>query len=84
MISFVNQNITSKGRATEKSAAPALGVNSIETGYPKKWTAAGIRSCAHWLNWKCSITTVENEPYLLMITEYGTAQHIETLRSIVV
>jgi len=21
----------------------------------KAWAGAGIRSCAHWLNWKCSI-----------------------------
>jgi hypothetical protein len=48
------------------------------------WSAAGIRSFAHWLNWKCSIATVENKPHLLMIAEHGTAQHMEILRSIVV
>jgi len=84
------------------------------------WAGFGIRSCAHWLNWKCSIglaaarekvrtaraldglpginagfekgelsfskvramtrvATDLNEPYLLMIAEYGTAQHMEKL-----
>ena len=82
------------------------------------WAGFGIRSCAHWLNWKCGIAlsaarekvrsaraldglpgineafekgelsfskvramtrvaTSLNEPYLLMIAEYGTAQHME-------
>jgi hypothetical protein len=82
------------------------------------WAGFGIRSCAHWLNWKCGIgltaarekvrtaraleglpgintgfekgelsfskvramtrvATELNEPYLLMIAEYGTAQHME-------
>ncbi|MCP3674460.1 MAG: DUF222 domain-containing protein, partial [Gammaproteobacteria bacterium] len=84
------------------------------------WASAGIRSCAHWLNWKCGIaigaarekvrvarcleklpkineafssgilsfskvramTRVahnDNEEYLLMIAEHGTASHIEKL-----
>jgi hypothetical protein len=84
------------------------------------WAGFGIRSCAHWLNWKCSIgltaarekvrtaraldglpgintgfekgelsfskvramtrvATELNEPYLLMIAEYSTAQHMEKL-----
>ncbi|MBL4799113.1 MAG: DUF222 domain-containing protein [Oleispira sp.] len=84
------------------------------------WAGFGIRSCAHWLNWKCSIgmtaarekvrtaraldclpginagfekgelsfskvramtrvATKLNEPFLLMIAEYGTAQHMEKL-----
>ena len=84
------------------------------------WSAAGIRSCAHWLNWKCGIAmsaarervrvaraldglpgingafekgelsfskvramtrvaTEKNESRLLMIAEYGTAQHMEVL-----
>jgi Domain of unknown function (DUF222) len=82
------------------------------------WAGFGIRSCAHWLNWKCGIAlsaarekvrsaraldglpgineafekgelsfskvramtrvaTSLNEPYLLMLAEYGTAQHME-------
>ena len=84
------------------------------------WAAAGIRSCAHWLNWKCGISigtarekvrvaralnglpainsdfekgelsfskvramtrvaTEQNESQLLMIAQYGTAQHVEVL-----
>mgnify|MGYP000204816198 CR=1 FL=1 len=84
------------------------------------WAGFGIRSCAHWLNWKCSIgltaarekvrtaraldglpginagfekgelsfskvramtrvATELNEPFLLMIAEYSTAQHMEKL-----
>ena len=80
----------------------------------------GVRSCAHWLNWRCGIAnsaarekvrvaraldnlplinaafekgevsyskvramtrvaTNENEDYLLMIAEHGTASHIEKL-----
>lgn len=82
------------------------------------WAGFGIRSCAHWLNWKCSIgltaarekvrtaraldglpginagfgkgelsfskvramtrvATELNEPFLLMVAEYSTAQHME-------
>jgi hypothetical protein len=84
------------------------------------WAAGGIRSCAHWLNWKCGISmgtarekvrvaraldglpainsdfekgelsfskvramtrvaTEQNESQLLMIAQYGTAQHVEVL-----
>jgi hypothetical protein len=84
------------------------------------WAGFGIRSCAHWLNWKCSIgltaarekvrtaraleslpginagfekgelsfykvramtrvATELNEPFLLMVADYGTAQHMEKL-----
>ena len=84
------------------------------------WAGFGIRSCAHWLNWKCSIgltaarekvrtaraldglpginagfekgelsfskvramtrvATELNEPFLLMVAEYSTAQHMEKL-----
>ena len=84
------------------------------------WAGAGIRSCAHWLSWKCGLdmstarekvrvakalndlpkistafekgelsfskvramtraATDINEPYLLMIAEHGTTQHMETL-----
>jgi len=84
------------------------------------WVGAGIRSCAHWLSWKCGLdmgaarekvrvakalaglpkiniafekgelsfskvramtraATDINEPFLLMIAEYGTTQHMETL-----
>jgi len=84
------------------------------------WAGFGIRSCAHWLNWKCSIgltaarekvrtaraldglpginagfekgelsfskvramtrvATQLNEPFLLMVAEYSTAQHMEKL-----
>ena len=84
------------------------------------WEGFGIRSCAHWLNWKCGIAmnaarekvrvaraleelpqinasfekgelsfskvramtraaTAENEEYLLMIANHGTAQHVEVL-----
>jgi len=84
------------------------------------WAAAGIRSCAHWLNWKCGLSmgtarekvrvaraldglpainsdfekgelsfskvramtrvaTEQNESQLLMIAQYGTAQHVEVL-----
>jgi hypothetical protein len=84
------------------------------------WVGFGIRSCAHWLNWKCSIgmtaarekvrtaraleglpginagfekgelsfskvramtrvATELNEPFLLMVADYGTAQHMEKL-----
>ncbi len=84
------------------------------------WSGAGIRSCSHWLNWKCGIAhsaarekvrvahcldelplineafeqghisyskvraltrvaTNANEDYFLMISEYGTASHMEQL-----
>ena len=84
------------------------------------WAEDGIRSCAHWLNWKCGIAlgaarekirvarcldglslinkafssgalsyskvramtrvaTKDNEAYLMMIAENGTASHMETL-----
>lgn len=84
------------------------------------WAVCGVRSCAHWLNWKCGIATGaarervrvaraleglpeinlafekgevsyskvramtraatdENESFLLMIAEHGTAQHMEKL-----
>jgi hypothetical protein len=85
----------------------------------KAWSGGGtIRSCAHWLNWKCGINlgaarekvrvahcleqlplidssfesgeisyskvramtrvaTPENEDYLLMIAQHGTASHVE-------
>ena len=87
----------------------------------KAWVADGtIRSCAHWLNWKCGVSltaareklrvarclsalpkidaafatgeisyskvramvrvaTPENEDYLLMIAQYGTATQMEKL-----
>jgi hypothetical protein len=82
------------------------------------WRQPGLRSCAHWLNWKCGIgmgaarekvrvahalkelpltsdafregrisyskvramtrvATAQNEDYLLMIADYGTASHVE-------
>ena len=84
------------------------------------WGAMGLRSCAHWLNWKCGIdmgaarekvrvaralgelpligaafacgkvsyskvramtrvASVDNEEYLLMIAQHGTAAHVERL-----
>ncbi len=84
------------------------------------WSGAGIRSCSHWLNWKCGIAhsaarervrvarcldqlplineafekgqisyskvraltrvaTNANEDYYLMISDYGTASHMEQL-----
>ncbi|MCP5164531.1 MAG: DUF222 domain-containing protein [Pseudomonadales bacterium] len=84
------------------------------------WSGAGLKSCAHWLNWKCGISlgaarekvrvahalpglpkisatlrggrisfskvraitrvaTPQNEDYLLMIAEHGTASHVERL-----
>jgi hypothetical protein len=84
------------------------------------WNTGGVRSCAHWLNWKCGIddnaarervrigrcldelplineafekgevsyskvramtrvATDDNEEFLLMIAEHGTASHIEKL-----
>jgi hypothetical protein len=84
------------------------------------WSGAGMRSCAHWLNWKCGIAlgaarekvrvahaldslphisaalrggkvsfskvramtrvaTPQNEDYLLMIANHGTASHVERL-----
>jgi uncharacterized protein (DUF1684 family) len=84
------------------------------------WHGVGIKSCAHWLNWKCGIAlgaarekvrvahaladlpgisaafgrgrvsyskvramtrvaTPENEDYLLMIADHGTATHVERL-----
>lgn len=84
------------------------------------WSAAGLKSCAHWLNWKCGIdlgaarekvrvahalqdlpqissalrgghisyskvramtrvATRQNEDYLLMIADHGTASHVERL-----
>jgi len=87
----------------------------------KGWSGGGtLRSCAHWLNWKCGIAigaarekvrvahclaelplidtafasgeisysksramtrvaTPENEDYLLMIAQHGTASHMEQL-----
>lgn len=52
------------------------------------WAEPGLRSCAHWLNWKCGIglnaarekirvATPENEEFLLMIALHGTASHVE-------
>ena len=82
------------------------------------WSGAGMKSCAHWLNWKCGIAigaarekvrvahalndlpqissalrggkvsfskvramtrvaTPQNEDYLLMIADHGTAAHVE-------
>ena len=84
------------------------------------WSGAGMKSCAHWLNWKCGIdlgaarekvrvahaldalpnissalragqisfskvramtrvATPQNEDYLLMIANHGTAAHVERL-----
>ena len=84
------------------------------------WGEWGIKSCAHWLNWKCGIAlgaarekvrvaealptlpltsaafrsgtisyskvramtriaTPENEDYLVMIAQHGTASHVEKL-----
>ena len=84
------------------------------------WSGAGLKSCAHWLNWKCGIAlgaarekvrvahalqnlpltsaalrggrisyskvramtrvaTPQNEDYLLMIADHGTASHVERL-----
>lgn len=84
------------------------------------WSGAGLRSCAHWLNWKCGtalgaarekvrvahalgelpqisaafrggtlsyskvramtrVASPENEDYLLMIANHGTASHVERL-----
>ena len=84
------------------------------------WSGAGMKSCAHWLNWKCGINlgaarekvrvahalqslpqissalchgrisyskvramtrvaTEQNEGYLLMIADHGTAAHVERL-----
>ena len=84
------------------------------------WSGAGMKSCAHWLNWKCGIAlgsarekvrvahalqslpqissalrggrisyskvramtrvaTEQNEEYLLMIADHGTASHVERL-----
>jgi len=84
------------------------------------WSGAGMKSCAHWLNWKCGIdmgaarekvrvayaldalpqissalrsgrvsfskvramtrvATPQNEDYLLMIADHGTASHVERL-----
>ena len=84
------------------------------------WEGPGLKSCSHWLNWKCGIgmgaarekvrvahaltelprisdafrtgrisfskvramtrvATPENEEYLLMIAEHGTASHVERL-----
>jgi hypothetical protein len=84
------------------------------------WSGPGLKSCAHWLNWKCGIdlgaarekvrvahalkhlprisealrsgrvsfskvramtrvATPENEDYLLMIADHGTAAHVEHL-----
>jgi uncharacterized protein (DUF1684 family) len=84
------------------------------------WGGPGLKSCAHWLNWKCGIAlgaarekvrvahalkdlpqisdafrtgrisfskvramtrvaTPDNEEYLLMIANHGTASHIERL-----
>lgn len=84
------------------------------------WSGAGLKSCAHWLNWKCGINlgaarekvrvaqalqqlpqismalrsgrisyskvramtrvaTAQNEEYLLMIADHGTASHVERL-----
>lgn len=84
------------------------------------WSGAGLKSCAHWLNWKCGINlgaarekvrvahalpvlpqissalrsgrisyskvramtrvaTAQNEDYLMMIADHGTASHVERL-----
>ncbi|CAA0099910.1 Uncharacterised protein [Halioglobus japonicus] len=84
------------------------------------WGGGGLKSCAHWLNWKCGINlgaarekvrvahalenlpqissalchgrisyskvramtrvaTEQNEDYLLMIANHGTASHVERL-----
>ena len=84
------------------------------------WGGGGLKSCAHWLNWKCGINlgaarekvrvahalenlpqinaalchgrisyskvramtrvaTAQNEDYLLMIADHGTASHVERL-----
>ncbi len=84
------------------------------------WSGAGLKSCAHWLNWKCGINlgaarekvrvahalqalpqissalrrgsisyskvramtrvaTAQNEDYLMMIADHGTACHVERL-----
>ena len=84
------------------------------------WNGAGLKSCAHWLNWKCGINlgaarekvrvahalqdlpqisaalhdgrvsyskvramtrvaTPQNEDYLMMIADHGTASHVERL-----
>ncbi len=84
------------------------------------WSGPGMKSCAHWLNWKCGIdlgaarekvrvahaldalpnissalragqisfskvramtrvATPQNEDYLLMIANHGTAAHVERL-----
>ncbi len=84
------------------------------------WHGPGLKSCAHWLNWKCGIAmgaarekvrvahalgelpqisaafrrgqvsfskvramtrvaTPDNEDYLLMIAQHGTATHVERL-----
>ncbi len=84
------------------------------------WSGAGLKSCAHWLNWKCGIAlgaarekvrvahtlqdlplissalhsgrisyskvramtrvaTPQNEDYLMMIADHGTASHVERL-----
>ena len=86
----------------------------------KGWGGGGLKSCAHWLNWKCGINlgaarekvrvahalqhlphisaalrngrisfskvramtrvaTAQNEDYLLMIADHGTAAHVERL-----
>ena len=86
------------------------------------WSGAGLKSCAHWLNWKCGINlgaarekvrvahalselpqissalrsgrisyskvramtrvaTAQNEDYLMMIADHGTASHVERLVS---
>ncbi len=57
----------------------------------KAWSGGGtVRSCAHWLNWKCGIALVaarekvrvanaRNEDYLLHIARHGTASHVEGL-----
>ena len=52
------------------------------------WAQWGVKSCAHWLNWKCGIglgaarekvrvASEANEAYLLNIALYGTASHVE-------
>jgi hypothetical protein len=56
------------------------------------WTAWGVKSLAHWLNWKCGISMgaarekvremtrvaeAGNEDYLLNIALCGTASHVE-------
>jgi len=84
------------------------------------WSGEGLKSCAHWLNWKCGINlgaarekvrvaqalqhlpqislalcngrisyskvramtrvaTPQNEDYLMMIADHGTASHVERL-----